>query len=750
MNNKYSKENIAENWKRLAGLTKVNEEKKKDAKSILLKSEMGADGNVYGLIQESNKYYLRVASGTKKNFSVDDFKFIGGINNKLDEKFDSYGAADRRLNGKLISINEMYENQAPANTEPEVEEPSIEDSLINDLNNIDNGGGAATTQQPPVQQPQPSAPVATAPTEQPQTAPEQPQASAPAPSQEAPAGDPNGGQTPDMQKINEPAPEGGEQAPTASSDVPPSAADGSATPNDGQDPHKEIQALLGKIGNATRNTEVTPDLAKNMLNTIVSAVKVGLPGVSDADKENIAQRIKQDGRKIEEYEVVSSNQGEIPGTEGQNNGTDPSVAVSAIGQNINSPDKLNINEMISSIVKEEISEKLIKESIEDINDSIKKKDQSEVNEIFDSPLQTNGPSSSTSPSVEEMPINEDLVSTVSSIIKPLIAKGSASIQALADKIGATLTPAEKQQADEFINSYSAVNEEEGYDYDSLLNNIRKGFKAGSKKSIAFVALMLILKLGGTAASAADAVKDKNDIKQKATQTLDSSHSGEKDVNNDEYSIHTKGTGDNGKSKVVEVTIKGHSKLIDKRGPRLKNQAVMAKSFETLDENVDSEKLEKVWRIIAQNPDKALKETKIIGNNGKVLASDIKLQQDNNVTFTMVFENPDSQFQGPYKMLAGELQRSPDEKLELKKIWVINNNHENMTIDPGNADHDALVKKAIESGFVQQGGTYDWIKPNAGVWIAEGPELKSELQSGKVRFDYKPFVNIYGAKGEKIQ
>ena len=73
-------------------------------KAIVEYSQLGADGQTYGILREGTKYFVKVAP--KKNTAVlaEDYDYIGGFNNR--KAFDSYTKASQELNFKLMSVNE--------------------------------------------------------------------------------------------------------------------------------------------------------------------------------------------------------------------------------------------------------------------------------------------------------------------------------------------------------------------------------------------------------------------------------------------------------------------------------------------------------------------------------------------------------------------------------------------------------------------------------------------------------------------
>lgn len=67
--------------------------------------KVGADGNVYGIIREGTKFYIKSA-GCKKNPLNEDFKYIGGFRNRKENEYSSFANAQKNFDLKMMAINE--------------------------------------------------------------------------------------------------------------------------------------------------------------------------------------------------------------------------------------------------------------------------------------------------------------------------------------------------------------------------------------------------------------------------------------------------------------------------------------------------------------------------------------------------------------------------------------------------------------------------------------------------------------------
>ena len=80
-------------------------ESKNNPYSAIEYQKMGADGNVYAIIREGKKYYIKTASN-KKNLLKEDFKYIGGFRNRKENEYSSFANAQKNFDLKMMAINE--------------------------------------------------------------------------------------------------------------------------------------------------------------------------------------------------------------------------------------------------------------------------------------------------------------------------------------------------------------------------------------------------------------------------------------------------------------------------------------------------------------------------------------------------------------------------------------------------------------------------------------------------------------------
>lgn len=90
----------------LMGITPITENENKRNNAVEL-TKIGPDGNAYAIIRENHEYYIKITNKTT-GLMLEDFKYIGGLQNKKDEAYPSYAKAIKQLNLKFKSLAEAY------------------------------------------------------------------------------------------------------------------------------------------------------------------------------------------------------------------------------------------------------------------------------------------------------------------------------------------------------------------------------------------------------------------------------------------------------------------------------------------------------------------------------------------------------------------------------------------------------------------------------------------------------------------
>jgi hypothetical protein len=95
---------VSDRMKELMGITSINENK---SNSVVELTKIGPDGKAYAIIRENHKYFIKVTD-KKSGLLAEDFKYIGGLQNKQNEAYNSYANAIKHLNLNFKSLAEAY------------------------------------------------------------------------------------------------------------------------------------------------------------------------------------------------------------------------------------------------------------------------------------------------------------------------------------------------------------------------------------------------------------------------------------------------------------------------------------------------------------------------------------------------------------------------------------------------------------------------------------------------------------------
>jgi hypothetical protein len=82
--------------------------------SVVELTKTGPDGKVYGIVRENHKYFIKITN-KKQNLIAEDFRYIGGLQNKTEKAYDSYSQATKQLNLKFLSLNEALDKTEQIN-----------------------------------------------------------------------------------------------------------------------------------------------------------------------------------------------------------------------------------------------------------------------------------------------------------------------------------------------------------------------------------------------------------------------------------------------------------------------------------------------------------------------------------------------------------------------------------------------------------------------------------------------------------
>ena len=185
--------------------------------------------------------------------------------------------------------------------------------------------------------------------------------------------------------------------------------------------------------------------------------------------------------------------------------------------------------------------------------------------------------------------------------------------------------------------------------------------------------------------------------------------------------------------------------------------MLEKPFDQLDDNKDSERLEKVWDMISYNPDQAINDGVIKNSKGEILASNVR-QEGDNVVYDFVFKNNDSkQFtdgKTPVKMLAGKLEKPQPPTITSNKVWALYKNAGVYNMNPNMMKENpekyiGTLEKLIKAGYEPIQATYNWQRTEKGSWVDEKEAVKL-FKDGQIRFNDEGFNKEYMQRSNSNQ
>lgn len=107
-------------------------ESKKNNTSFIELTKVGPDGKSYAIVRENHEYYIKI-SDKVTDVIAEDFKYIGGLQNKKDKAYPSYSQAIKHLNLTFISLAEAYGTTNTVNS-------FLNDNLVEDCGIVRGAG----------------------------------------------------------------------------------------------------------------------------------------------------------------------------------------------------------------------------------------------------------------------------------------------------------------------------------------------------------------------------------------------------------------------------------------------------------------------------------------------------------------------------------------------------------------------------------------------------------------------------------
>jgi len=336
----------------------------------------GPNNVIYGIVRENHKYFIKTTNKTSGTIVAEDFDYIGGLQNKFSEAYNSYAAVTKQLNLKFDMLNESLGIKTHNNIlesdgiaaagygfvieEEEVEEEVVEEQEEEDFElsgeelvseeDIEEGNAFIGAMTDAKEKGEDSFEVdgKTYQVKEEEEKLEEKtvlKVDAPAPAE------------PEMEEPieDEVSMEDDMEAPVdAGMDMEEPAMDDEG--DDEEDSTKKIQKLTGKIGQAIRELdEPDAELEKYVINSIISALH--LDEFSDEDIEDIISKLEGEE---EEDEAEAAEAGEMDMEE-------PSMEEEPAEEEVEE-EEMEVAESVTytkSQLVESLTKKLVKESIEE-------------------------------------------------------------------------------------------------------------------------------------------------------------------------------------------------------------------------------------------------------------------------------------------------------------------------------------------------------------------------------------------------
>ena len=253
----------------------------------------GANGVIYGIVRENHSYFIKTTEKSSGTILAEDFNYIGGLQNKNSERYDSYAEALKQLNLKFDMLNESFGIKTNINL---FESDAIEVKEA-------NASGVVVKEEEPKEVEEQKKVI---------------KVDAPAPSP-APVED----EVVDTEVEDDPFAdeEGGDEEGGEDPFADEEGGDEEGGEDDGDDKTKKIQKLTGKIGQLLRDKdEPDAELDKYVINSIVSAID--WEEIPDEDVEDIIAKIEGEDEEDGELEGGDEEGGEDPFAD-EEGGEDP-------------------------------------------------------------------------------------------------------------------------------------------------------------------------------------------------------------------------------------------------------------------------------------------------------------------------------------------------------------------------------------------------------------------------------------------
>ena len=266
----------------LAGIkTTINETKGGDnSLSTLIDHKVANDGLVYGIVKENHNYYIK-KSTNKTNPTASDFVYMDGLANIRNYQYNSLAEAEKNMNFYLKNLNEAIGNTTLINNTKLGKK-----SVISEAGDAKEDIDAANKELPNLDKSLEKEKAEVSAVDNSETTPPPP-----------PVETPEGGES----IVGDGAADAADSAKLETgTETPPSeetTGDGKGTDDLAV---KEIEKLIGKLGNEAGKTTLDTKTTNRLLAQVIGSFKEDITSLSPEDKRKLADKILKSSEESEE------------------------------------------------------------------------------------------------------------------------------------------------------------------------------------------------------------------------------------------------------------------------------------------------------------------------------------------------------------------------------------------------------------------------------------------------------------------
>ena len=295
MSKKYSNEKAF--YDRMRTLANVNESKKKQEShtlGTLIDYKRGADNVAYGIVKENHNYFIK-KTNKQNEPNVEDFAYIGGLENIHEYRYNKLSEADKNRTMLLNTINEALKSKGEVINEDDSKEKDVISEGSKNKNVKENAEEDIEAAEEKLEKAEKEAEKEEEPGEEGELDVDSLDVSGEEGGEETPEAPENGEdekEAPETPEDGGEAPENGEENGEAEKDVEKDVdKDVDVDVEADDEEQKEIQKLVGKVTNKIRNTDLTPHQVQSYLNSFISSFESELPELEVEERKQMANKL---------------------------------------------------------------------------------------------------------------------------------------------------------------------------------------------------------------------------------------------------------------------------------------------------------------------------------------------------------------------------------------------------------------------------------------------------------------------------